>query len=194
MDELIKYRRNALQDGLCDEWDSMWASCHGNKEKLMRLALMQQSFPHLTTFCNDGRGLSKEYLMTKFKDYINTRVFRDCEGVEGYTYEMFVGMEGSLELCVDVSYFMWAKDLYVTIPRAKAPNIYIANQSNVTLSLDGFDAPIIHMYDNSVVKIDDCDERSRVIVYKYSKDAIVERGKYCLGDVRVFDKELRLQL
>jgi hypothetical protein len=29
-------------------------------------------------------------------------------------------------------------------------------------------------------------------VYRYSDDACVESGKYCLGRVKVFDKELRL--
>lgn len=194
MDELLKYRKNAMLDGLCNDWSKMWAACHNDKEKLMRLALMQQSFPHFATYCNNGKGLTKEYLLREFKDYINNHVFYDCDNVQGYSYEMFVSPKHSIELCVDVSYFLWAQDVTVVIPKMKAPKIYISNNSVVYLSLDGFDSPTISLFDNSEVIIDDADEESDITVFHYSKDSRVELGKYCLCDVKEFRKDLRLQL
>lgn len=194
MNELLKYRKNALLDGLCKEWDKMWASCRDDKEKLMRLALMQQSFPHFATYCKNGKGLTKDYLLSEFKDYVNNHIFYDCDNVKGFSYEMFVAPQNGIELCVDVSYFLWAKDTVVTIPKTKAPKIYISNGSIVYLSLDGFNSPVISLYDNSEVIIDDADENSNIIVYRYSDDARVECGKYCLCEVKEFRKDLRLQL
>ena len=194
MDELLRYRKNALLDGLCKDWDKMWAACRNDKNKLMRLVLMQQSFPHFATYCHNGKGLTKEYLQKEFGEYINGRVFCDCDNVEGYSYEMFVDPKSGIELTVDVSYVLWSPNLYMSVAKTKAPRIYISNGSTVYLSLDGFNSPMIYLYDNSKVVIDDADEESNVIVYKYSDEASVECGKYCLCDVKEFRKDLRLQL
>jgi hypothetical protein len=49
------------------------------------------------------------------------------------------------------------------------------------------------LFDDSKVVIDDWgDETTKVVIYRYSTDAQVEISKYCLADVRVFNKELRL--
>ena len=50
----------------------------------------------------------------------------------------------------------------------------------------------MRVFDESVVTIDDFDENSDIIVYKYSEKAVVEIGKFCLGRVKVFNKELKL--
>jgi hypothetical protein len=48
------------------------------------------------------------------------------------------------------------------------------------------------LFDNSKITSEELDEDSSVTVYKYSDGASVELGKYCLGKVKAFDKELRL--
>ena len=72
------------------------------------------------------------------------------------------------------------------------PFFYISNDSDVNISLDGFNYVSIYLFDDSKVTIDDADEDSKVVIYKYSDKAQVELGKYCLADVKVFDKILRL--
>jgi archaellum component FlaC len=57
-------------------------------------------------------------------------------------------------------------------------------------SADELDAMAIKM--KKAKSIEDLDENSEVVVYKYSDDAQVELGKFCLGKVKVFRKELRL--
>jgi hypothetical protein len=48
------------------------------------------------------------------------------------------------------------------------------------------------LFDNSKITIEELDEESCVTVYKYSDSASVELGKFCLGNVKVFNKKLRL--
>lgn len=192
MDEMTNFRKNALLENLCKEWSSMWAACHEDKEKLMRLVLMQQSAPYFATFCNNGKGLSREYCKREFGDYVNGRVFHDCDGVKGYTYAMYVDAPTSVEIGLDVVQMLWCNNVDVLIPQTKCPVLYVSNHSTLNITLDGYNSPKIYLFDDSVVNIVDGDEESKVIVYKYSDNAKVEIGKYCLSTVKVFNKQLKL--
>lgn len=189
---LFTYHKNALLNNLCKEWDAKWNACHNDKEQLMRLVLMQQSAAHFATFCYQGKGLTKDYCKQEYGDYINGRVFNDCDGVKGFSYGMFIDVPQVEEMALDVSQFLWCKDTNVSIPQTKCPRLYVSNRSNLNISLDGYNSIAIYLFDESTINIEDADNESNVIVYKYSKDAKVELGKYCLSNVKVFDKELRL--
>ena len=171
----------------------MWSNCHGDKEKLTRLVLMQQSAPYFATFCYNGAGLSKDYCLREFGDYINGRIFRDCDGVKGYSYAMYISPSEAVEMHVDVAQILWSEDLEVTIPETKCPTIYISNKSSVRLTLEGYSSARIYLFDESKVTIEDADDTCDVIVYKYSEKATVERGTYCISPkVKVFNKQIRL--
>jgi hypothetical protein len=57
---------------------------------------------------------------------------------------------------------------------------------------EGYNSVNVKLFDDSVLIIDDIDENCDVVVYKYSDSAKVEKEKFCLGSVKVFQKELRL--
>lgn len=192
MDELQRYYKESLLANLCGEYKGYWQKAHGNKEELMRLVLSQQSAPHFASFCYQGKGLTKEYCKKEFGDYINGRVFNDCDGVKGFSYGMFIDVPQVEEMALDVSQFLWCNDTNVSIPQTKCPRLYVSNRSNLNISLDGYNSIAIYLFDESTINIEDADNESNVIVYKYSKDAKVELGKYCFADVKIFDKELRL--
>ena len=192
MDELQRYYKESLLANLCVEYKGYWQKAHGNKEELMRLVLSQQSAPHFATFCYQGKGLTKDYCKQEFGDYINGRVFNDCDGVKGFSYGMFIDVPQVEEMALDVSQFLWCNDTNVSIPQTKCPRLYVSNRSNLNISLDGYNSIAIYLFDESTINIEDADHESNVIVYKYSKYAKVELGKYCFADVKVFDKELRL--
>lgn len=194
MDEMISFRKNALLGGLCKEWDGMWAACHDNKEKLARLVLMCQSAPYFATFCYNGKGLTKEYCKENFSEYINGRVYYDCDNVKGYSYQIFIEPEdNNITINSDVLQFLWCNGLNIVIPPSKCPRLYVSNKSVIHITLDGYNAPHVYLFDDSKVIIDDADETSEIVVYCYSDNAVVERGKYCLTDkIKVFRKELRI--
>lgn len=191
--DLFNYYKHALSNGLCSEYKGRWRACHDNKEQLVKLVMAQQSLPHFIHYCYNGMGLSKEYIQETFGDYINgNAVINDADGVDGYTYSLYVGFKGVFKAAVDVLSLMWCNNTNVTVETSKCPVIYVGCGSHVHLSLDGYNCPHIYLFDDSKVTIDDADEDSKVVIYKYSDKAQVELGKYCLADVKVFDKQLKL--
>ena len=195
---MMEFYKSALQGALtksplCAEYKGAWRACGDDKEKLMKLVLRQQSIPYFITHCHKGKGLTKDYILENFGEFINgKRTFEDVEGVKGYTYQLYVGHNQDFGITADVTSLMWCDSPQVVVAPTKCPTIYISNGSNVHLACDGFNTINVKLFDNSMVTIEDCDTNSEVFVYKYSKNAKVELGKYCLGGVKVFDKELRL--
>lgn len=193
MDDLYRYYKESCLNDLCDEYKAMWRACGNDKEKLVRMALMQQSIPHMMHFSYIGKGLSKDYIKDTFKDYINgRRTIQNCDGVEGYTYGLFVDYNGIVGVTSDVSAFMWCKDVTLIIPKTKCPNVYCGCQTNMHIIGNGYNHVRIYAFDESKVTIDDIDGNSVVTVLKYSTEAKVQQGDFCLGTVHEFNKELRL--
>lgn len=192
-DEMMLFHKNALLANLCKEWAIMWSNCHNDKEKLMRLVLMQQSAPYFATFCHNGAGLSKEYCLREFGSYINGRVFDNCDGVDGFTYAMYIDPPEAVKMRVDVAHILWSPDMEVVIPQTKCNRLYISNKSSVHLTLEGYNTIQTYLFDESELIIDDADDTCEVIVYRYGDKSKVERGTYCLSQkVKVFNKQIRL--
>lgn len=197
--EMFEFYKNALLGGgitkpICDEYKNEWRACGMDKERLVRLAMRQQSIPYFATFAYANKGLSKEYLKKEFGYYINGYVIRDCDGVKDYTYGLYVDYDFAnvVDLGVDVSSFMWCEDVDVEVEETKCPVLYISNKSNVRLTLDGYNTTVVYLFDESVLTLEDGNETSKVLVYKYSDTAQVIRTNYCDCKVNVFDKKIRL--
>ena len=156
--------------------------------------MRQQSLPYFITHCYNGKGLSKEYILNEFGDYINgNKVIFDADGVKGYTYSLFVAFDGVCKPDNDVSAFMWCNDTTLEINKAKCNVIYVGCGSELHLVCDGYNSPKIYLFDDSKLVIDDADDTSSIIVYKYSDKSGVDIGKYCTTqNLKVFQKELRL--
>lgn len=189
---LFLYHKNALLNNLCKEWDAKWNACRNDKEKLMRLVLMQQSAAHFADYCYRGKGLTKEYCIKEFGEFLNGRVFNDCDGVEGYTYGMFIDAPANVKLDLDVAQFLWCDNVNIIIPKTKASKIYISNNSTATISCDGYNSLTIMLFDTSKIVLEDIDVDTNITIYKYSDKCEVELGKYCFGKVNEFTKELKL--
>lgn len=192
MDEMIFFRKNAILSNLCKEYNDKWASCRGDKDKLMRLVLMRQSAPFFANYCYNGRGLTKDYCKREFGDYINGHVFNDVDGVDGFTSAMYIDPPTGFEISADTAQLLWCNNIDVIIPQTKCPTLYISNSSDVHISCEGYNSPKIYLFDDSTVSIDDADDTCDVVIYKYSDDATVNTGKFCLKEPKVFNKKLRL--
>lgn len=191
--EYLNFLKDAYNGGLCNEYRDEIRRCHEDKLNLVRLAMRQQSIPYIATKMNEG-VITKEYLLNAFGDYLNGVVLLDCDNVEGYAYSWFVDWDynNDISINVDVAHIAWTVGANVVIPQAKCPTIYISNKSDVHLVCDGYNSLHVYLFDDSRVTIDDSDEHSEVVVYKYSDSARIEKGKFCFGKVKIFDKELRL--
>ena len=198
-DEMLKFKKNALlgnisTEPLCQAYKQAWRMCGDDKEMLVKLALKQQSIPYLSHACYKNLGLTKEYIKEHFNEYINGKILEDCDGVKGYTYALYVdwNYDNDLEIKTDVSSLMWCVDTNVIVPKCKCPTIYVSNKSKVRLVCDGYNTVNVKLFDESELIVEDMDENSEVVVYKYSNKAKVGEGKFCLKEPKVFNKELRL--
>ena len=198
-DEMFEFKRNALLGNisgqpLCQDYKMALRKCGDDKEMLVRLALRQQASAYFSTACYKELGLTKDYIKENFADYINGHILNDCDGVKGYTYSLYVDWDyvNDLNVKTDVCSVMWTVGANIVIPKTKCPTIYLSNKSNVHIVCEGFNTINIKLFDESKVTIQEVDEDSDVIIYKYSDKASVELGKFCLKEPKVFNKELRL--
>ena len=195
---MLTFKKNALlgkisAEPLCMQYKQAWRACGNDKELLVRLALSQQSIPYLSHACYKNLGLTKDYILENFSEYINgKRVFNDVEGVNGYTYQLYVAFNSDFKAVADVTSLMWCNDTSVNIEATKCPLFYVSNNSDVHFVLDGYNSIRIYLFDESKVMIDDADETCDVLVYKYSNRAQFETDKFCFANVKIFNKTLRL--
>lgn len=192
--ELFKYYKAALVNGLCSDWKGYWQAAGDDKLKLITLAMSQQAIPHVVTYAYNGIGITKEYIETEFKDYINEKTpILDADGVDGYTYALYIAQNRILRPSADVFSLMWNKDITLELKTAQCGFIYVSNNSDIRLVMDGFNSPRIYLFDESTITIEDADETCSATIYKYSDKCKVNYGKYCLSKrIKEFNKELRL--
>lgn len=197
MDEMVNFKRSALLgevsgQPLCQDYKAAWRKCGNDKEMLIRLALSQQSIPFMSHACYEKLGLSKEYIMENFGEYINgKKTFDDVEGANGYTYQMYAGYEDDFDIVSDVTTMMWTESS-VMVRRTKCPTLYISNNSCISLFCEGFNSIRVYLFDGSSLSIEDADETCNIVVYKYSNTAKVDESDFSRGSVHIFNKQLKL--
>ena len=192
---MFKYRKAALVNGLCGEYKGYWQAAGTDKRKLIKLALNQQALPHLMTYCWNGDGLSKNYILKNFHDHINGRdIIYDADGVKGdYTYQLYVDYNENTEIQADVNAFMWCDDATITTPQTKCQTIYIGCNTTLHLSMEGFNHVIIYLFDTSSVVFEEADTTCSATVYEYSDQCVTQLSDYCLSEkIKVHRKKLRL--
>lgn len=198
MNELETFYKNALIgslcEPLCDEYKGKWRACNGDKERLISLSMNQQAIPYFATYCRMGKGVSKDYILREFGEYINGYTIENADDIKGYTYSLYVDYDHDKDLVVDkdVAHIMWTVGASVVIPQTKCPTIYVSNRSDVHIVCEGFNHFTLYLFDNSRVVLEELGEESYVLAYKYGSNCELIKGKYCLGNVKEHNKELRL--
>ena len=194
MDDLNKYYKNSLLNNLCSEYRGYWQSAHNDKRKLITLAMSQQAIPHFATYCYNGQGLTKDYIVRNFGNFINEKTkILDADGVDGYSYALYIAENSILTPSADVISLMWCTSTTVQIKTAKCPILYVSNKSEINLVLDGYNSIKIYLFDESKINIEDADDTCNATIYKYSDKCSVELGKFCLSKrIKQHNKELKL--
>lgn len=196
--EMFDFYKFALQgvltNPLCADYKNEWRACGQDKEKLVKLVMRQQSLPYFITHCSNGKGLSKEYILQEFGDFVNgKREILDADGVKGFKYSLYVGENEQIRPVDDVIALMWCNYTNLEIQSSKCPVIYLGCSSEVHLTLNGYNSPRIYLFDDSKLVIEDADDTCNLVIYRYSKEASIDIGKYCTTyNIKAFDKELRL--
>ena len=194
MDELLRYYKNSIIGGLCDEYKGYWRAASNDKQKLMKLVLSQQSLPHFLHHCWNGEGLSKKYILDNFGEYINGRdIIYDADGVQGnYTYQLYVDYNDTAEPA-DINAFMWCDDAVVEMPTSRCATFYVGCNTTLHLSMNGYNNARIYLFDTSEVVFEEADKTCSATVYEYSDQCVTQLTKYCLSEkIKVHRKQLRL--
>lgn len=194
MDELLRYYKNSIVGGLCDEYKGYWRAAGNDKQKLMKLVLSQQSLPHFLHHCWNGEGLSKKYILDNFGEYINGRdIIYDADGVQGnYTYQLYVDYNDTTEPA-DINAFMWCDDAVVEMPTSRCATFYVGCNTTLHLSMNGYNNARIYLFDTSEVVFEEADKTCSATVYEYSDQCVTQLTKYCLSEkIKVHRKQLRL--
>lgn len=187
----LDFLKDAYNSGLCKDYRDEIRNCHENKLNLARLAMRQQSIPWMATKLNQG-VVTKDEIKEFFGDYINGVVLHDCDNVEGFTYMWYVDNGKGFIIKADVTHISYCENIDVLVPKICCPTLYVSNNSKITLTCEGYSSIRIYLFDTSTVFIRDCDDTCNVTIYNYSDKAKVEQGKYSLGQIKEFRKELRL--
>ena len=188
--EFIAFLRDAYMNNLCDEYKDEIRRCHGDRLRLISLSMRQQSIPYIATKIKSGI-ITRDYLLS-YKDYANGYVLNNCDGVNGYTYALYIDNKGENTTQCDVTHFVWC-DMTYNVDLTKCQTLYISNSSNITLRCKGFNNMVIYLFDDACVNIADVGETNRIIIYKYSDDCVVNRTwQSSDGDKRI--KEFRKRL
>lgn len=187
----LEFLKDAYNSGLCKDYRDEIRNCHENKLKLAQLAMRQQAIPWMASKLNQG-VVTKDEIKTFFKDYINGVILHDCDCVDGYTYMWYVDNGKGFMIKSDVTHISFCNDIDVFVPKTRCPTIYVSNDSKINLTCDGYSSVRIYIFDTSTVFVRDCEDTCNVTVYKYSDKAKVVQGKYSLGQIKEFRKELRL--
>lgn len=196
--QLQNFYKNALLgslcEPLCDEYKHKWRSCGDDKERLVALSLNQQAIPFFATYCAKGKAVTRRYILDNFGDYINGYCINNADSVEGYTYGLYVDFPPDEDLIVDkdVSHIMWTTGATAIVEESSCVTIYISNRSKIHLVCEGFNTVRVYLFDNSELVIEELPNDSGVIVYKFGGNCKVSCESRVDGNVREFDKELRL--
>ena len=190
--EIFLFYRDALARNLCREYSNELKKNLEDKKKLFEMSLRQQSIPYFATACYQKWGVEIDFLKKEYKDLINGKYRAlNCDGVKEYGYELWCDNSQSLNVNSDVLHAMQC-NCEMTIPKTKCPIVYISNRSNIKLKGNGYNSIRIYLFDESTVELDNFDEDSNILIYKYSKDCQVNISDGCNSKVKQFDKELRL--
>lgn len=191
--EFLNFLKDAYSNGLCKEYRDEIRKCHEDKLQLVRLAMRQQSCPWMATKMYEG-VITPDYIRNTFGEYINGYTLHDVEGVEGFTYGLYVGWDFDNDLVCeqDVIHVMWS-DATVTVPKTKCPTIYVSNGSHVDIVCEGYNSIRLYIFDKSSVTIEDSDDTCEITAYEYSDKCRAEKGRFCLSEnFKTHKKELRL--
>ena len=129
---LLAFKRNAVLLGLCDEYKAAWNSVKSRKD-LVDLALDANGVKFMAESVAEGWGLSKEYILENFGDYVNEGYVRDKGG---YTSKMYVDYGGDIFQLATLNLLVGC-NTSVLVPEGSVCKIYVCGMSDVRISCVG---------------------------------------------------------
>jgi len=127
--DLLMLKRKAVALGLCGEYKGLWDSAQ-SQEELLRIALDANGIEFVADSIAFGWGLSKDYILKHFSDYINGEY--TCRQ-NGYNSELFVGKEGDVTVSSTLNLFAYCGKLKINIPKNFVCKLYVCGGGDVSI-------------------------------------------------------------
>ncbi len=132
--ELLKLKRNAVMLGLCGQYKDLWNGCKSKKD-LIDTAIDVNGIEFMADSIAFDWGLSKEFILTEFGEYINGKYQRNRDG---YSSELCAGVKNNtISVRSTLNLFAYCDDVTIFIPEGRFCRIYLAKCSNVHIKNDG---------------------------------------------------------
>lgn len=178
MKDIDYFKQNAIDKNLCVEYALKWAKIK-DKESLFALACVPQSCGYIARSIYEGWGVSIDYIINEFGDYINGKyVVNNLDGVKDATGAMYIKYNGKIDtpLC-DITQFIGCEGTYIHIADGSAVTLHISNSSDIKLSLGNCNVRI-YLYDESTVDLGDISKDTKVSIAHYGNGKVLweERG------------------
>ena len=146
MSNILRFKRNAILLGLCGKYKNLWDAC-SSKSELVRLALDGNGIEFMSDSIAFGWGLSRDYLMKEFGEFMNG-AYRCQE--RGYTSEMYVGAHGVASVSSTLVLVAYCDGLELLVPAHMACKVYVCGGSGVRIESRGRLELYVYGTDNDV--------------------------------------------
>lgn len=146
MSDILQFKRNAIHLGLCGKYKNLWDAC-SSKSELVRLALDGNGIEFMSDSIAFGWGLSRDYLMKEFGEFMNG-AYRCQE--RGYTSEMYVGARGVVIVSSTLVLAAYCDGLELLVPEHMACKVYVCGGSRLRVEIRGRLELYVYGPDNDV--------------------------------------------
>lgn len=120
MNEILELKRKASSLGLCGKYKDKWDSCKDKKE-LIDLVLDSNGVEFLADAMTFGWGVSPEFILREFPDFINGHYQRKKGG---YTSELYVKPHGVIKLRSTITIIVGG-EANVVVPYGFIGKVYV---------------------------------------------------------------------
>lgn len=193
MNDLSFFKNEAFNRNLCSQYVDLWASAK-NKQMLYNLSMRYNSIRYIALSIYEGWGVSLDYILSEFKDYINgkevaTIYLDDNLQADGLMYVCL--NDTSIDMNVDVVNIIKCNNLTINTNRY-ATQLHINNDSHCKLNIASDGNIMIYLYDTSTIDLGKLRKGQRVFIYDYRHDKTKDGIKYQSDDKCVIIKERSL--
>lgn len=131
---ILELKRKALAMGLCGDYKGKWDNAQTPKE-LVKLATDINGADFLCASVAKEWGLSKDFLLKNFGEYINGKFIARQE--KGYTSEIYIGHTDKIVSFATILILLYTEDAVVHIPKNHVCKIYAAQNTNLVIMCEG---------------------------------------------------------
>lgn len=133
---ILELKRKALAMGLCGDYKEKWGNSTTHRD-IIHLATDVNGADFLCASAEKGWGLSKDFILQNFPEYINGKYIARQGKDKGYTSEIFIGYSGKITARTTILIVLYS-DATVQVPKNHVCKIFAARNPNINIQCEGY--------------------------------------------------------